>query len=166
MATAAQCHLDGDADRFAVRRPSERWLPSSLVALWHRSRALSSWFPLAGAVSDLTATEFKGSMAKPYFAPSRYQDLMSVWWRTSPAWASDEHEYCLWLAANHPEVFESEIPVMGYVQVMIEGNARRFSVKGLSISIGSSSGGLQSIPAAPKRAGAEDKWFFELSRKK
>jgi len=126
----------------------------------------SSWFPLLGAVSNLTATEFKGSMVKPYFAPSRYQDLMSTWWRTNPVWSSDEHEYCLWLAANHRDVFESEIPVMGYVQVLIEGNAQRFRLKELSVSIDSSGSGLSSIPSGPRRAGAEDKWFFELSIKK
>lgn len=126
----------------------------------------SSWFPLPGAVSNLTATEFKGSMVKPYFAPSRYQDLMSAWWRTNPVWSSDEHEYCLWLAANHRDVFESEIPVMGYVQVLIEGNAQRFSLKRLSISIGSSGSGVSSVPRGPQRAGAEGRWFFELPIKK
>jgi hypothetical protein len=90
---------------------------------------------------------------------------MSIWWRTNPAWPSDEHEYCLWLAANHREVFDSEIPVMGYVQVLVEGNARRFTFKGLSIAINSSGSGLQAIPRGPKRAGSDDKWFFELTKK-
>jgi hypothetical protein len=126
----------------------------------------SSWFPLAGAVSNLAATEFKGLLVKPYFAPSRYQDLMSAWWRTKPAWSSDEHEYCLWLAANHPDVFESEIPVMGYVQVLVEGNAQRFSLTGLSIDINSSGSGLSAVPSGQKRAGADDKWFFALPLKR
>ena len=68
---------------------------SGFLRVWGRYGAdrvhWSSWFPLVATVGNLTATEFKGSMAKPYFAPSKYQDLMSAWWRTNPAWSSDEH---------------------------------------------------------------------------
>lgn len=108
------------------------------------------------------ATEFKGFLVMPYYAPSRYQDLMSVWWRTNPSWSSDEHEDCLWLAANHRDVFASEVPRIGYVQVLVEGNAQRFSLKGLSIDIGSSGSGVSAPPRGPKRATADDKWFFAM----
>ncbi len=126
----------------------------------------SSWFPLPGATPRGLTTEFTGTLVKPYYAPSRYQSLMSDWWRTTPAWSSDEHEYALWLAANHRDVFQSEIPVMGYVQVLVEGNAQRFSLKGVSIGISSSGSGLSSVDVGgtrpAKRTGIDDKWFFQL----
>lgn len=46
------------------------------------------------------------------------------------------------------------------------GNAQRLSLRGLSISMGSSGSGLSSVPRDPERASAEDKWFFALPTKK
>jgi hypothetical protein len=53
----------------------------------------------------------------PQQAREKYDELMKEWWQTNPAWSSDEHEFCLWLAARHPDFFASEIPVIGYAQI-------------------------------------------------
>jgi hypothetical protein len=122
----------------------------------------SSWFGLTGKDSTLAPETFTGSLSMPQQAQAKYSELMTQWWRTNPAWSSDEHEFCLWLAANHRDYFATEIPVMGYVQILVEGGAH-LRIAGLSVALSSSASGLQSIPRGERRATADRNWFFDLA---
>lgn len=123
----------------------------------------SSWFGLTANDSTLLAGTFTGTLTTPQQAREKYDELMKEWWQTDPAWASDEHEFCLWLAARHPDYFASEIPVMGYAQILIEGGAQGFRVGGLSVTLQSGASGFSSTPRGTRRATADEKWFFDLA---
>jgi len=123
----------------------------------------SSWFGLTGNDATLVAATFTGTLSMPQRAREKYDELMREWWQTDPAWQSDEHEFCVWLAARHPDYFAAEIPLIGYTQILIEGGAQGFRVGGLSVSLQSGSSGLSSIPRGTRRATADQKWLFDLS---
>ena len=125
----------------------------------------SSWFPIAATPPTAsTVRTFEGRLELPRFAQARYQELMQAWWKTNPAWGSDEHEFFLWLAATHRDYLEAEIPVMGYVQFLVEGTAGGFRVGGLTIRLNAGMSGVSAIPRGPRRPGADEKWFFDLAR--
>jgi len=125
----------------------------------------SSWFPIASTSREtLAGSTFQGRHELPRAARDKYDELMQVWWQSDPAWSSDEHEFCLWLAAGHRDFFAAEIPHMGYVQLRVEGDAQGMRVGGLTIRLNAGMSGLQSIPRGQRRPNADEKWFFDLSR--
>jgi hypothetical protein len=112
----------------------------------------------------LAGSTFQGRHELPRFARAKYQELMHEWWQTDPAWSSDEHEFCVWLVAAHRDFFSSEIPHMGYVQFLVEGDAQALRVGGLTIRLNAGMSAVQSLPRAELRPNADEKWFFDLSR--
>jgi hypothetical protein len=125
----------------------------------------SSWFPIASTSREtLAGGTFQSRHELPRFAQAKYQELMRTWWQTDPAWSSDEHEFSLWLAASHRDFFASEIPHMGYVQLLVEGEAQGLRLGGLTIRLNAGMSGLQSRPRGQRRPSADEKWFFDLSR--
>jgi hypothetical protein len=125
----------------------------------------SSWFPLSPAGgSAFSATSFEGTLGMPHYVREEFEELRSKWWQTNPAWSSDDHEFCLWLAAHHRSFFDSDIPFMGYVQLLVEGGAQGLRLSGMTVSLSAGMSGLQSIPRGPQRSTAEDKWFFSLEK--
>jgi hypothetical protein len=123
----------------------------------------SSWFGLTGKGSTPAPQTLTGWVSMPEQAREKYNELMTQWWQTSPAWPSDEHEFCRWLAARDPGYFATEIPLMGYAQILIEGGAQGFRIGGLSVTLKSSASGLSSIPRGKPRPTADLNWFFDLA---
>lgn len=126
----------------------------------------SSWYamrstPTAGRGAS---AEYQGAASLPQAAGEQYAALMSDWWRTAPEWSSDEHEFCMWLAAHHPNYFATEMPFIGYVQVRFEGNARQLRLAGVMVEQSWGVSGLSAIPTKEQRASANDKWFFDLAK--
>jgi hypothetical protein len=125
----------------------------------------SSWFPLAPSdTTTLMPPAFEGRLTLPRAAREQYDALMSKWWMTNPAWSSDEHDFCLWLAAGHRSLFDAEIPFIGYTQVLLEGGALGLRILGLNVKLDASGSGLESIPRGARRPTAEGTWFFDLSK--
>jgi hypothetical protein len=126
----------------------------------------SSWYSLTGLVGDAKheATDYQGDISLPRAARERYDALMREWWTTDPAWPSDEHEFCVWLARHHPGYFATEFPFIGYVQVRVEGEARQMRVAEMRIEESAAVSGLQSVPKRKPRPTTGEKWFFDLSR--
>ena len=89
---------------------------------------------------------------------------MPEWWRSDPDWSSDEHEFCVWLAKHHPGYFATESPFIGYVQVRVEGEARRMRVSGMKIEQFWSVSGFYSLSKRKPRPTTGQKWFFDLSK--
>lgn len=127
---------------------------------------LSSWYPMSGAVSSTkgAATQYQGELSLPRAAREKYDELMKVWWNTDPAWSSDEHGFCVWLAKHYPGYFATEYPFIGYLQVRVEGEARRMRVVGMNVEQSWSVGGLSSLSKRKPRQTTGEKWFFDLSK--
>jgi len=128
----------------------------------------SSWYNLvqSESASSVDAREYRAWISLPSVAHEKYDGLRSEWYRTNPAWSSDEHELCVWIAKNHPDYFATEIPFIGYIQVRIEGSTgpgKRARVSELVISGGTTVSGLSAIPSGERRPSADEEWFFDLS---
>lgn len=125
----------------------------------------SSWyFTTATETNAAEGSRYQGSLVLPEIASERYNSLMREWWATSPAWKSDEHEFCDWLIRKEPNFFEKELPFIGYIQVRIEQSniTRAGNVKAITIKYSSGVGGLTS-PAKDSskvRKTTGNKWFF------
>jgi hypothetical protein len=120
----------------------------------------SSWFPVPATSRET----FHGSHVLPRTAQERRNALLQEWGRTEPVWSSDQHEFFLWVAAEHPDFFETEIPVVGYVQLRVEGLAQSFRAAGITVRLQAGMSGLSAVPRGPVRPDAESPWFFDLSR--
>ena len=72
----------------------------------------STWYNLSPAKTktDGMAFTYEGWLSLPQIARKAYSDLAQEWWKTDPAWSSDEHELCVWIAKRKPEFFSSEFP--------------------------------------------------------
>ena len=126
----------------------------------------STWYYMepTGPASDAPST-FKVTVILPTAVGEQLDRLMMDWWQTKPAWSSDEHEFFVWLATTHRDYFDKEIPVIGYVQVRVEGfSARQAHVATMLIEQSSSGGGLSAIPTARTRTNTDGPWFFDLAK--
>jgi hypothetical protein len=107
---------------------------------------------------------YEVSISLPQAAVEKYNKLKLEWWKTKPAWSSDEHEFCEWLIKKFPDFFAKEFPFIGYVQIRLE----KFSVsasqtiKSLTVEYGGAVSGLSSPPndKSKVRKNTGDKWFF------
>jgi hypothetical protein len=126
----------------------------------------SSWQFLPESPSSTPSLrQFQVWLSPPAVAREKYDALMREWQKTNPAWPSDEHEFCMWLASLRPEYFATEVPFVGYLQVRLEGIAQEMRVSELGISAGAMEGGLQvSQRLDLRRATADDPWFFDLNK--
>jgi hypothetical protein len=126
----------------------------------------SSWYELAVSDKDTngSAAVYQGDISLPRVAGERYSELMRQWWKTDPDWSSDEHEFCVWLAKNHPEYFSTEQPFIGYIQIRFEGSGSYVRVENVKIDQFWGVGGLHSFPKRKTRETTEGKWFFDLSK--
>ena len=128
----------------------------------------SSWFPLGSKESSSPApSSFEGQLMVPRAAREQYDSLMSTWWRTNPPWPSDEHEFCVWLAAQHRSLFDAEIPFIGYTQVLLEGNAQGLRLRGMAVTLAASGSSVEGVslgPQPPQRPTYHGKWFFDLGK--
>lgn len=121
----------------------------------------STWYNLSPAKTKLS---YEGWLSLPRIAQKAYSNLAQEWWKTDPAWSSDEHELCVWIAKRNPEFFSSEFPFIGYIQVRIEGESRGLRLKSLRVSANSSVSGLASVKKRQVRSTTDEKWFFDLSK--
>jgi hypothetical protein len=124
----------------------------------------STWYALSGG--DPASWTYDGHATLPRKARERYSELMGEWWKTDPVWSSDEHELCAWIARNRPEFFDTEIPFIGWAQVLLEGLANQFEFSGMTVRASSASSGLHSIPRdggdASARRLSTRPWRFNL----
>lgn len=120
----------------------------------------SSWFPVPVASRDT----FCASYALPRIAQERRNALLQEWERTGPVWSSDQHDFFLWVAAEHPEFFATEIPVIGYVQLRVEGLVQALRVSALTVRLQAAMSGMSARPRGNVRPDTESPWFFDLSR--
>jgi hypothetical protein len=126
----------------------------------------SSWYQLPISDKDTkgSASVYQGYLSLPRVASERHDELMRQWWKTDPDWSSDEHEFCLWLAKNHPEYFSTELPFIGYIQIRFEGSGHHVRLENVKIDRSWGVGGLHSPPKRKRRETSEEKWFFDLSK--
>lgn len=107
---------------------------------------------------------YESSILLPQAAIEKYNKLKIEWWKTSPAWSSDEHEFCEWLFQKEPDFFAKEFPFLGYVQVRLEKFSVNTSqnIKSLTVEFYSSVSGLTSPSRdnSKVRKNTGDKWFF------
>jgi len=107
---------------------------------------------------------YESSISLPQAAIEKYNKLKFEWWKTKPAWSSDEHEFCEWLIKKEPDFFAKEFPFLGYVQVRLEKFLVNPSqnIKSLTVEFGSMVSGLSSPPRdkSKVRKNTGDKWFF------
>lgn len=130
----------------------------------------STWYNMPAADSNTkdAATAYQGDLSLPRAAREKYDSLMREWEKTDPDSWEDEHEFCVWLAKNYPDFFATESPLIGYIQVRVEGWARRMQVGGMKIDQSWSVSGITgfSLVQSKKkpRLTTGEKWFFDLSK--
>jgi hypothetical protein len=107
---------------------------------------------------------YQGELTLPRAAREQHDVLMREWFKTDPAWSSDEHEFCVWLAKLYPSYFATENPFIGYVQVRVEGESRRMRVGAMRIEQSWSVSGFTSFSKRKARTTTGEKWFFDLSK--
>jgi hypothetical protein len=108
--------------------------------------------------------EFKGGVALPTVARERFDSRWDEWQKTKPEWPNDEHEFCVWLAATHPDYFATEVPLIGYVQIRIEGWSREtLRLTTVKVSGEYSISGLGFGEGVKSRPSKDGDWFFDLS---
>lgn len=128
----------------------------------------STWYdlPPLKAKNALVGSVYEGTLSIPRMAQEAYYAKMQEWWKTNPAWSSDEHELCLWIASQDPDFFAREFPFVGYVQVRIEGETRGAQLKSLSVKVSAGVSGLTAFrtEGRPVRSTTGEKWFFDVSK--
>jgi len=126
----------------------------------------STWYDLPSRKSQdgIAGRAYEGSLSIPRLAQEAFAAKTREWWKTQPAWSSDEHELCVWIAGHDPDFFSHEFPFIGYVQVRIEGETRGLQLKSLSITVSSSVSGLASFSKGQVRSTTGDKWFFDVRK--
>ena len=128
----------------------------------------STWYnlPTLKPQNGIAGSVYEGSLSIPRMAQEAYYANMKKWWKTDPAWSSDEHELCVWIVSQDPDFFSREFPFIGYVQVRIEGETRGVQLKSLSIKVSSGVSGLSSLSKGPGRSTTGEKWFFDVTKVK
>jgi len=128
----------------------------------------STWYNLRSLKrQDGNASSgYESDLAIPRMAQAAYDAKMQEWWKTNPAWTSDEHELCVWITNQDPEFFAREFPFIGYVQVRIEGETRGLQLKSLSVKVSSGVSGLSALSTSTRRGRSTtgEKWFFDVSK--
>jgi hypothetical protein len=159
--TSISVGIDGtlhepDQQRASRSRAFFRYSPDKLN--W------SSWYFTTATEKPAEGWRHQGSLVLPEIASERYNSLMREWWSTSPAWSSDEHEFCEWLIRKEPNFFEKELPFIGYIQVRIEQSniTNAGNVKAITIKYSSGVGGLTSPTkdSSKVRKTTGNRWFF------
>lgn len=126
----------------------------------------SSWHDLQATWKDPYDPRgvFQGEVSVPTTAGKTYEVLREEWWKTNPPWPNDEHEFCVWLAANRPAYFATEIPLIGYLQLRLLGVPREnFRLANVKLSGTFAVSGINFFESARPRPGSDGKWFFDLS---
>jgi hypothetical protein len=126
----------------------------------------STWYNLQPMKleNETSKPAFEGSLSIPRMANEAYYAKMQEWWKTNPAWSSDEHELSVWIASQDPDFFSHDFPFIGYLQVRIEGETRGLQLKSLSVELGSAVSGLSSPSKRRGRTTTGEKWFFDASK--
>ncbi len=126
----------------------------------------STWYDLPSSKDqkDVAGRAFEGRLSLPRMVNEAYETKMREWWKTNPAWSSDEHELCVWIAKSDPDFFAREFPFIGYVQVRIEGESRGVRLRSLTVKVSSGVSGLTAPSDGRARSTAGDKWFFDASK--
>lgn len=126
----------------------------------------SSWCALTRMWKDPNEPrgEFKGEVSVSKVAFQTYEALKEEWWKTNPLWPNDNHEFCIWLAAKHPDYFATEIPLIGYLQLRLEGvSPDNFRLASVGLSGTFAVSGINFGTSAKPRPGSDGKWFFDLA---
>jgi hypothetical protein len=123
----------------------------------------STWYGFSVTKPD-NAYRYEGWLSLPNIAQREYSSLAREWWKTSPAWSSDEHELCVWIAKHKPEFFATEFPFIGYLQVRLEGETQGMRLHSITINTNNSVSGLTSVKKGKVRDTINEKWFFDLSK--
>lgn len=126
----------------------------------------STWYNLSSAKAQgrNAVSVFGGWLSIPRMAQKAYHTQQQEWWKTNPAWSSDEHELCNWIVGKDPEFFSHEFPFIGYVQARIEGETKGIQLKSLAINISSAVSGLTALGKGRARSTTGEKWFFDTSK--
>jgi hypothetical protein len=126
----------------------------------------STWYNLQPVKpeNEISKRIYEGSLSIPRTANEPYYSKMHEWWKTKPAWSSDEHELSVWIVSQDPDFFSHEFPFIGYLQVRIEGETRGLQLKSLSVEVGSAVSGLTGASKGRVRTTTGEKWFFTASK--
>ncbi len=120
----------------------------------------STWYNLQSQKTHV----YESYLSIPRVAQQQYYAKRQEWWKTNPAWSSDEHELSLWIISQDPDFFSRELPFIGYVQVRIEGETRGLQLKSLSIKASSGVSGVSTLSQGRVRSTTGEKWFLDVSK--
>lgn len=84
----------------------------------------SSWqmLPQTAAENKNPGRQFSGLVRVPYSARERYGKLLSEYSRLDVPWTSDEEAAARWAVSREPDFFSKELPFIGYLEFLYEGN--------------------------------------------
>ena len=90
---------------------------------------------------------FNATVQVPYRERERYGELLSEYSRLDVAWQSDEEAAVRWIVGREPDFFAKQIPFIGYVEFLFEGQfygSQRVRSFHAEISYGMT--GIHSVP--------------------
>jgi hypothetical protein len=123
----------------------------------------STWYNLSEKKTD-SVYRYSSWVSIPNVAQKEYSLLARDWLKTSPAWSSDEHALCEWIAKNNPKFFATEFPFIGYIQIRLEGETQGMRLHSITVNTDNSVSGLTSVKKGKVRDTINEKWFFDLSK--
>jgi hypothetical protein len=128
----------------------------------------STWYNLRSPKPQpgVVASVYESDLSIPRMAQEQYHAKMREWWKTNPAWSSDEHELSLWIISQDADFFARELPFLGYVQVRIEGETRGLQLKSMTVNVNASVSGLAAVSERRGRTTTGEKWFLDVSKVK
>lgn len=106
-----------------------------------------------------------------------YEALLSgAWLESAPRWRSDEDELCRWIAKSRPELFEKQIPLIGWLECRVEWPEKKRRdvarapspalITKLELESIWAVGGLHVTPPEGMKPDYDAKWHFRLPEPK
>lgn len=127
--------------------------PGTMYARYSPDRKhWSTWQRLGNeaAKPEAGASKFQGIVQVPAKMRQRYAERLREYARQDVPWTSDEEAAVRWIVEREPNFFDTELPFVGYVQVLYEvsfhGGQR---LRSLNVRTGEGIGGMHQSPKDP-----------------
>jgi hypothetical protein len=127
----------------------------------------SSWQALQPAQKQ-PGRNFSGTVRVPNHERTRYNSLISKYSSLDVPWQSDEEAGVKWILAREPDFFAKQIPFIGYIEFLFEGEFHGGQrIESLNVDISYALSGLHAIPkdASIEKQRRNLSWRFEATEK-
>ncbi len=136
---------------------------------WSTWQVLTNAEPLTPEEKENPGRYFKATLQVPERERRHYNELLEEYAHLEVPWASDEEAAVRWILQREPDFFAKQIPFIGYVQLLYEGDfyggQRLRSLQAEVLSVANGMAATPKDPAASK--GRENSpWKFVAAKPK